>query len=298
MTDEYGTKYDTEVDLEGNSSHVLILDLVGYDKRVLDVGASTGYLAEIMTNRGCRVTGIEVDPEAARQAAERCERVVVGDVESLDLDGELGDERFDAIVFGDVLEHLKDPSWALERFTPFLSPGGYVVTSIPNIAHGSVRLALMQGRFEYRSLGLLDNTHLKFFTRDSVEEMLEDAGFLVTELRRTKQGIFDTEIEIDRDQVSDESLRQVREDPEALTYQFVLKVIPLGEAGGLTTKVHEKTILELTKKARRAGDMQNLLEIRTRELAEKDREVARLTQEVFDLNNQLAKMVQSGKGNA
>src|SRR5215207_1882662 len=104
------SKYETRIDLENkNSSHALIVELVGHGKRVLDVGCAAGDLAEVLTEHGCKVTGIEIDPEAARQAERRCERVIVGDVEDLDLSGNLDDESFDVIVLGDVLEHLKDP---------------------------------------------------------------------------------------------------------------------------------------------------------------------------------------------
>src|SRR5215216_3309504 len=107
-------KYEAEINLENkNSSHTLIVELVGYDKHVLDIGTSTGYLAKVLVERGCLVTGIEIDPKAARQAEEHCERVIVGDVESLDLREELDEGSFDVIIFGDVLEHLKDPLRAL-----------------------------------------------------------------------------------------------------------------------------------------------------------------------------------------
>src|SRR5215217_8074158 len=195
------SKYESRINLENrNSSHALMVELVGHGKRVLDAGCGTGDLAEALAERGCRVTGIEIDPEAARQAEKYCERVIVGDVEDLDLSEYLDDEPFDVILFGDVLEHLKDPLRTLDRLKPSLRPEGHVVASIPNVAHGSVRLALMQGKFQYSPLGLLDDTHLRFFTRESVEQLFEDAGFLITELKRTLVGIFDTEIEIDREQ--------------------------------------------------------------------------------------------------
>jgi O-antigen biosynthesis protein len=297
MTDEYGTRYGATVDPNGDSSHAQIVDLVGHDKRVLDVGTSTGYLAEVMVRNGCSVTGIELDPEAARQAEKYCERVVIGDVENLDLETCLG-ESFDVIVFGDVLEHLREPLRTLRRLKHFLRFGGYAVASIPNIAHGSVRLALLQGRFEYHPLGLLDDTHLRFFTRKSAEQLFKDAGFQTIEIKRSRLGIFDTEIEIDEDLIPKEALQAVRRDPEALTYQFVVAARPDGEVDVPATASSEELIYGLTRKLRRLEELRRLHDLRTEQLAEKEREVARLTQEVWQLKSRLAKMAQSGKGEA
>ena len=313
------SKYDANVDLNNkNNSHTLIVELVGHGKRILDVGASTGFLARVLTERGCTVTGIEIDPKSARQAEKFCERVVVGNVEELDLDAELGGETFDVLVFGDVLEHLKNPRLALERFKPLLNPGGQVVASIPNIAHGSVRLALLQGRFRYRPLGLLDNTHLKFFTRESVEEMFEEAGFLTTDLRRTTQGLFTTEIEVDGALIPNEVVRLLQEDPEAMTYQFLLAARPYTGTGGavadhgrptgeLIGLLHEigspeagnnGFVYELIRKLRDLEDLRHLLGVRTKQLAKSEQRATELTRQVVDLKDRLARLVQSGKGGA
>jgi 2-polyprenyl-3-methyl-5-hydroxy-6-metoxy-1,4-benzoquinol methylase len=299
------SKYETKLNLDDrSSSHALIIELLGLDKRVLDVGCATGNLAEVLAGRGCRVTGIEIDPEAARQAEKHCERVIVGDVESLDLGAELDEADFDVIVFGDVLEHLKDPLQTLRRFKPFLQTEGYVIASIPNIAHGSVRLALMQGRFRYRSLGLLDDTHLRFFTRETVEQLFKDAGFLIADLRRTTRGVFDTEIEIDREQLPPEVLRLVEEDPEASTYQFVLSAYRFGEAGMLAQDVRllsellarrDRMIYELNRKLRNFEELKRLLDDRTEQLAEKEQDVSRLAHELAERNDRLARLVQFGK---
>ena len=311
------SRYDASVDLGNkNNSHTLIVELVGHGRRVLDVGASTGFLARVLTERGCTVTGIEIDPDSARQAEEFCEKVIVGNVEELDLDAELGDETFDVLVFGDVLEHLKDPLLALERFKTFLNPGGHVVASIPNVAHGSVRLALMQGNFRYRPLGLLDNTHLRFFTRESVEEMFERANLLVTDLRRTTQGLFTTEIEVDGDRVPDDVIGLLREDPEATTYQFVLSAKPYGESGVPAADHGRPTgeligllhglgspegggngfVHDLIRKLRDLEDMRHLLGIRTKQLVRSEQRAAGLAQEVIDLKERLARLTQSGRG--
>jgi O-antigen biosynthesis protein len=302
------SKYETEPVLDdGNTSHALIVDLVGTGKRVLDVGCATGYLAEILARRGCEVAGIEADPDAARRAEEFCEKVLVGDVEEMDLESKLEGETFDVIVFGDVLEHLKDPARALGRLEPFLRDGGYVVASIPNVAHGSVRLALLRGEFRYRRLGLMDDTHLRFFTRQSVERLFEDAGFLITGLMRTVRGIFDTEVEVDREGFSEEVLRAVQQDPEALTYQFVVRARRSDEGGMLEKRAallseqlaeRDREIYDLNRRVRNFEDLQDMLQRRTEELAEREREVTALAREVADVNDRLARLVQFGREEA
>jgi O-antigen biosynthesis protein len=283
------------------------VEFVGRGKRVLDVGCAAGDLARVLVERSCAVTGIEIDPEAAHQAETHCERVVVGDVEELDLSELLGDEAFDVIVFGDTLEHLKDPLRTLDRLKPFLRSEGYVVASIPNVAHGSVRLALIQGKFRYSPLGLLDNTHLRFFTRASVEQLFEDAGFLITGLKRTLRGIFDTEIEIEEALIPDEVLELVQADLESSTYQFVLAAHRFGEAGTSAKRgrflseqlaERDRIIYELNRKLRNFEELKRQLDERTEQLAQREQEVMRLAQEVADRNERMARLVQFGKEDA
>jgi 2-polyprenyl-3-methyl-5-hydroxy-6-metoxy-1,4-benzoquinol methylase len=302
------SKYEVRADLENPySSHALIVEFVGHDKRVLDVGCATGYLAAALAGRGCEVVGIEVDPEAARQAEEHCERVLVGDVESMDLEGRLGQEAFDVIVFGDVLEHLKEPLRTLEHLKPFLHDEGYAVASIPNVAHGSVRLALFQGRFRYQRLGLIDDTHLRFFTRESAERLFDDAGLPIITLGRTIRGIFDTEIEVDREEIPQEVLQAVQADPEALTYQFVVTARRAGEASASAERIRllseqvaerDRVIYELNRRLRNFEELRRMLESRTEQLAAREGEVRALAQEVADVNVRLARLVQFGREEA
>lgn len=303
------SKYETEPVLDdGNSSHALIVELVGTGKRVLDVGCATGYLANVLARRGCKVVGIEVDPDAARCAEEVCEKVLVGDVEEMDLESQLEGDAFDVIVFGDVLEHLKYPTRALKQLEPFLRDEGHVVASIPNVAHGSVRLALLlRGEFRYRRLGLMDDTHLRFFTRESVERLLEDTGFLIISLMRTVRGIFDTEVGVDREEVSEEILRAVQRDPEALTYQFVVRARRTDEGGLLEKRAallseqlaeRDREIYELNRKVRSFGDLRGMLQRRTEELAKREREVTVLVREVANVKDRLARLVQFGREEA
>jgi 2-polyprenyl-3-methyl-5-hydroxy-6-metoxy-1,4-benzoquinol methylase len=233
-------KYDTMVDAGAeNTSHVQMLQLVGGGKRVLDVGCATGYLARALVEQGCTVWGVEYDAQAAEQARSALADVLVGDLETLDLVGYFGVGRFDVVIFGDVLEHLRRPLDVLREARPLLVPGGCVVLSIPNIAHGSVRLALLRGEWRYRPLGLLDDTHLRFFTRDTVEELLRAAGLVPVDVRRTTAGLFDTELGIRPGDFPPELVQRVLDDPEATTYQFVVRAVVEG-ADSAVRELHER----------------------------------------------------------
>ncbi len=226
-----GLRYDTEVDLTNdNMSQALVANLVGRGARVLDVGCATGATARAMAGLGCTVIGVEPDPEAAELARESVARMFVDTLEHLDLVAELGAGSQDAVVFGDVLEHLVDPVGALLTVEPLLAPGGAVVASVPHVAHGAVRLALLQGRFDYTPTGLLDETHLRFFTQGRLHEVLGAAGLVAVELRRTRLGLFETEIVLDEGDFEPALLQDVLADPEALTYQFVVRAIRTTEA--------------------------------------------------------------------
>ena len=222
-----GPRYDTDVDLSNrNNSHTLMVELVGGSKRVLDVGCATGYLAQALVERGCTVSGVEFDAEAAEEARPLLERLVIGDLETMDLASAFGDDRFDVIVFGDVLEHLREPLPVLRGARKLLAGGGSVVASTPNVAHGSVRLALLAGRFDYQPLGLLDNTHIRFFTRSSIEDLFREAGMVPIDVRRTTAGFFDTPVRVGEAEFPPEVVDAVMADPESATYQFVLRAVP------------------------------------------------------------------------
>jgi 2-polyprenyl-3-methyl-5-hydroxy-6-metoxy-1,4-benzoquinol methylase len=160
--------------------HARLLDLVGADKRVLDVGCSSGYLARPLVERGCTVVGIESDPEAAEAARAVCEDVLVGDVEVMALPFENG--SFDVILCGDLIEHLREPEQFLARMRPYLRDRGRLVLSTPNVANWAMRLSLLAGSWRYTERGILDRTHLHLFTRKTLVETLSRAGYGIVEL--------------------------------------------------------------------------------------------------------------------
>ena len=197
------------------------LELVGANKRVLEIGPGGGHMTEALSQRGCKVTSIEADPKLAVRVKSFCERLVVGDIEQLDLDCELHDERFDVILLGDVLEHLKDTAKVLVKLKPLLRSSGHLVVSLPNIAHASIRLALHMGEFNYTDAGLLDRTHLRFFTLNTILDLFRESGYQIHNIRRARLGFFNTETLLDPGKFPVSLLRTLTLDSEASTYQFI-----------------------------------------------------------------------------
>ena len=147
--------------------------------RVLDIGCGSGGFGEsLKTRQEAEVTGIERDPEAAACAKERLDHVILGDVEEMEF--HFHENSFDCIVCGDVLEHLCDPVRMLRDVRAYLSPGGLLIASIPNVRHHSVVAALLAGNWSYEPSGLLDDTHLQFFTRRNIDQLFELSGYRIS----------------------------------------------------------------------------------------------------------------------
>lgn len=150
----------------------------------LDFGCSTGYFGSLVKQgKGCQVYGVEISDDIKEA------RKVLDGVYSFDLDGEWPEEvyerKYDHLFYGDVLEHLKNPGVALEKSKKLLKKGGTIFVSVPNIAHMSIRLELLQGNFEYESTGILDNTHLQYFTLDSFSRMANNADYKIANVDYT-----------------------------------------------------------------------------------------------------------------
>lgn len=259
------TVYDLEsLDPEAeNTSHGLIIRLVGENRRVLDVGCSTGYLGEALAGRGCVVDGVDRDPEAVALAAGRLHAARTVDLDAEDLAEALAGETYERIVLADVLEHLLDPAAVLRSAASLLAPGGEIVVSMPNVSHGSLRLALLQGRWETRDTGLLDRTHIRFFTRESMLALVQGAGFAVTELHATVVDPAGSEVQFDAAQLPEGIVGWVRAQPDSFHYQFVLRArlgeqdtavpgvepaVHLAEMDGIDeTVLHAATVFELRR---------------------------------------------------
>lgn len=226
--------YQATVDpAERNTSHTMMLELVGGNQAVLDVGCASGYLAEALGKNGNVVSGIEYDAGDAEKARPFLEDLVVADLNVVDLAEQFPAHCFDVIVFGDVLEHLLYPVSVLRSSLTLLRPGGTIVISIPNVAHGAVRLSLLQGNWDYSATGLLDRTHLRFFTFDTLLAMLEEVGLSLAELRSTVADPLGTEIAVDGGDLPPDAVDWVRHQAHAQVYQFVLAAKVAAETGAI-----------------------------------------------------------------
>lgn len=224
MTAHYVTAIDPAAT---NSSHASALRFVGRDRRVLEVGCSTGFMTEHLVAAGNEVVGIEIDPEGAEQARRHADTVHVADLDLVRLT-DLVDGPFDVVLFGDVLEHLRRPVEALTDARTLLADGGHVVVSIPNAAHADMRLMLLEGRWEYQDRGLLDRTHVHFFTREGLRASLAEAGLVATAVERVTNSMFATNLPVTPELHSEATRRFVLADPEAETFQFVVAASPGG----------------------------------------------------------------------
>ena len=143
--------------------------------RVLDVGCGTGSVTEIINrDKGNAVFGIEPDPTRAELARSRGIDVFCG---TLTEEYFAGKEPFDIVIFADVLEHVADPAELLRLASIGLKSGGIVLVSVPNVAHWTIRLDLLLGRFNYTETGIMDATHLRWFTRKTIQHLLFSEGF-------------------------------------------------------------------------------------------------------------------------
>lgn len=153
-------------------------------ERVLDVGCASGKLGENLKRlKGIKeVIGIEINPSVAKLAKKVLDKVYIADVEEI----ELLEYRayFDCIIYADILEHLKNPWDILNKHRFLLKNNGFVIASIPNVRYYKVIRDLVRGKWEYREAGILDKTHLRFFTLKGIYDLFGSTGYNVIKVHK------------------------------------------------------------------------------------------------------------------
>jgi SAM-dependent methyltransferase len=225
-------KYDYPVPQYAQSAAANVVRMAGRGRRVLEVGAGPGSITRALTAAGCRVWALERDPAAAAALAGQCEHVFRVDLEDSSWFERVGDAGpFEVVVAADVLEHLVDPWTTLRRMTGLLAPGGSILVSLPHAGHNGVVGALATGQFRYREDGLLDRTHLRFFSVEGMQALFHQAGLKAVAAEFVIRPPQDTEL-------ADAWHRVPRELRQALgmnrfgnVYQLVCRLVPLGAEG-------------------------------------------------------------------
>lgn len=175
MSNYSDSAFDPE---NANTSWYKAFRLITPKTKVLDVGCSSGNFGnELVKRLDCVVDGVEINPDDARRARKKLRNVYVLNIETDSLSAIK--DTYDTIYFGDVIEHLVDPVAALKKIKSLLKKEGNIVFSIPNMAFIGVRLDLLDGSFDYTETGLLDKTHLHYYTKSEIERVFEEAGLAI-----------------------------------------------------------------------------------------------------------------------
>lgn len=219
------SKYDFDLDVGSTNSLSLIISQIKKGSTVLEFGPANGrmtkYLKEVLN---CKVYLVEIDEEAGKEALQYGEDLVIDDIETYSWMDKYEDISFDYITFADVLEHLRDPEQVLLSAKMLLKHEGSIIISVPNLAHNAVLINLINHEFEYNRIGLLDNTHIHFFTKNSLENTLSRTGLTVAKRFATYAPVGSIEIENTYSSVVgiDESFWKSRQYGDI--YQFIYEV--------------------------------------------------------------------------
>lgn len=201
--------------------------MVGSGRRVLELGCGPGMITQLLAKQQCRVTALERDASALRAVAQYCEVVFACDLNDSAWHATLADvEKFDAIVAGDVLEHLLDP-WATLKFAgTLLTKGGHIVISLPHVGHNAVIASLIASDFAYQPWGLLDKTHLRFFGMHNIQALCERAGLKIVEVDYVVKPPEQTEFARRWNQLPVATKIALAANPFGSIYQVVVKAVP------------------------------------------------------------------------
>jgi GT2 family glycosyltransferase/2-polyprenyl-3-methyl-5-hydroxy-6-metoxy-1,4-benzoquinol methylase/glycosyltransferase involved in cell wall biosynthesis len=219
--------YQRTVSGDSQDSLSIIANLIGSGQSLLDLGMGGGALGRYLNERmSIDADGVTLNQAEADLARAWYQRVVVTDLDTSNLHDLFGAKLYDVIVCADVLEHLKVPQRVLDQCRTLLKPGGRLIVSVPNVGYGGLVAELLQGDFRYRPEGLLDNTHLRFFTRASMARFFDEAGWHIGSIETTTRSLNESEFKVAFDSLPPAVARYVLAMPDAAVYQFVVVAVP------------------------------------------------------------------------
>lgn len=218
------SKYDFTLDMQNINSNSVILKGIKPESKVLEVGCAHGRMTKYLKETlNCTVDIIEIDDEAGQVASQWARHSYLGiDQGNAEFFGPASfEDTYDYVVFADVLEHLAYPDMVLPKYKHALKEGGSIWISIPNVAYNGIILELMANKFTYRDVGLLDNTHLRFFAYYSLKKFVEKAGFKVAQEHNVINSLKNSEFAKSFTDVPPMISAFLRTRPLGEVYQFV-----------------------------------------------------------------------------
>ncbi len=219
-------KYNFELDLDTNNSLSIIIKNIKPNTTILEFGPANGRLTKYLKEQlNCEVYLVEIDEMAGKEALLYGKDIVIDDIETFTWMDKYSGIKFDHILFADVLEHLRNPQNVLKMAGNFLKEKGTVLLSVPNLAHNSVIISLLKNDFNYSQVGLLDNTHIHFFTKNSLESMINETGFYASKRMATYSKVGENEINVSVNMIDsiDPSFWNSRTYGEVYQYVYELK---------------------------------------------------------------------------
>jgi O-antigen biosynthesis protein len=174
-------RYNVELNLEDRNSLSVLVGRIKPNSIVLEFGPANGRMTKYMKEQlNCKIYAVEIDENSAKDAKKYTERIIVDSIENYSWQKEFKELKFDYIIFADVLEHLYYPDKVLKNCNEFLKEDGSILVSIPNIAHNAIVLNLLKNQFDYSPIGLLDDTHIRFFTKQTFDDLIKGNGYFVS----------------------------------------------------------------------------------------------------------------------
>ncbi len=220
--------YQRHIDQQERTSLSVLADRIPEGATVLDLGCGSGALGQhLVQHRRCTVDGLTLSEAEAALARPHYRRVEVANLEDAPLAQLFAAGSYDAIVCADVLEHLRQPEQVLTACRSLLAPGGQLLVSVPNAGYCGLLAELLDGELRYRDEGLLDRTHLRFFTRRSLQRFLAEQRWALAPLETIRRELPESEFNTAFDRLPPAVARYLLAVPDALSYQFIGSATPL-----------------------------------------------------------------------
>lgn len=226
------SRYDRELKFDTNDPLARFAQRIPSGATVLDLGCGPGVLGRLTASleKPCTFDAVEGDPEAVARARGFYRDIIAADLQNADLAALLPGRKYDFIVLADVIEHLEAPGRLLRRLPALLGPGGRLLISLPHVGYAALVAELMVGQFAYRSHGLIDRTHLRFFTRASATRLLALNGFAVAATDDIVKPPVTTEFGAATLDALDPAVRgALLTRPDALLYQLLIEATQSGQ---------------------------------------------------------------------